>query len=200
MQPRWQAWLDLITPWSGRIRAEDGEYINIASLEQVRDQYSLISRTAAGGAAILSRTVSITTEYYYFALSVPAGREFVLFDRSLTLGAGAYEVDVASFPDGYTGGVAAYNAPLNATESSDVQSTLWCGATPVNAGVFTIRDQDYVDTGEQHGSGRVNAGASKDGGLRIYPAGSLTMLRIRRLQAVDYTANIRIFCWEHDAA
>ena len=183
-------------PLSGRWIKEDGDTFNAADAWALADEYSVLTETILNGATLLSKRVEVTTENYYFGFIVPMGREFVLFDRQLTLGEGAYEIDTLTVPDGFTGGTAALKTTLKAGAVSSVTTDLFCGVTPTNIGTATLRDEDFIDNGVGIGSGRASGGAQRDGVLRIFGAGSTGLLRVRRRQAANYTATIRIFCWE----
>lgn len=183
---------------TGRTVKEDGSLINLGDHFFFEQQYNSTYQTVMNGAGILSRTCDVTTTDYYFGLTVPAGREFVLFSRILTLGEGAYEVDAVTCADGFSGGDIAYNTTLRAGAMPTINTSLYCGVTPL--GDVVIRDQDYLDSGSGVGSARASASTERDGLLRIFGAGSTGLLRVTRLQAVNYKANIRMVCWERDAS
>ena len=172
-----------------------GDHIT-ARYNSIRARYDVLTETIVNGATLLSRRSEVTTEFYYYGFVVPSGREFILFDRTLTVGQGAYEIDTLTNPDGFTGGTLALNTPLRAGSTSSVTTELYAGVTPTNVGNATLRDEDFIDNGLGIGSGRSSGGARQDGVLRIFGAGSTGLLRVRRRQAENYTATIRIFCWE----
>lgn len=182
---------------SGRTLKEDGGLINLGDHFSFEQAFNPRYQTVMNGAALLSRTVDVTTQNYYFGLTVPAGREFILFSRTLTLGEGAYQIDAVTCPEGFTGGTASYKTTLRAGATPTVGSVLYCGVTP--SGELTIRDQDYIDSGTGVGSARASASTESEGLLRIFGAGSTGILRVTRMQEVNYKATIRMVCWERDA-
>jgi hypothetical protein len=194
-QSQLAAYVRLETPKSGRVVAESGEIINLADRELFNQMFDIKYQTAENGAALLSRTCEITTEFYYYGLRVPAGREFVLFSRILTLGEGAYEIDAVTSAAGFTGGTEAYKTTLKAGASNTVTSSLYCGVTPTSE-TLVVRDQDFIDSGTGQGSSRASATTEAEGLLRIFGPGETGILRVKRRQAENYTANIRFVCWE----
>ena len=187
--------LTKLNPVNGRQLAEDGSVVNMADDTRFRQTFDPKFQAVNNGAAILSKTCNVTSEYYYFGLRVPAGREFILFSRTLTLGEGAYRVDAVTSAEGFTGGTPAFKATLKAGAAMTVTSDLICGATPTSA-ELVVRDEDYVDAGTGRGSARNSTQASVDGLLRIFGPGETGLLRVQRLQAENYTSNIRMVCWE----
>lgn len=182
---------------TGRTVKEDGSLINLGDHFEFEQAFDPRYQTVMNGAGILSRTCDVATTDYYFGLTVPAGREFVLFSRILTLGQGAYEVDAVTCASGFSGGDVAYKTTLRAGAATTIGTNLYCGVTPL--GAVVIRDQDYIDSGSGVGSARASASTEREGLLRIFGAGSTGLLRVTRLQAANYKANIRMVCWERDA-
>jgi hypothetical protein len=182
---------------SGRLVAEDGGLFNEADYWRVMRDFDPVWQTAMNGASILSITSSVNSEFYYYGLNVPEGREFVLFARILTLGEGAYEVDAVTCDDGFTGGTEAYKTTLRFGAPTAVQSSLYAGVTP--GGALTVRDVDFIDSGTGVGSARASASTEREGLLRVFGEGNKGLLRVKRNQDVNYTANIRMVCWERDA-
>lgn len=188
-------YLSQLNPMTGRKLTESGDVVNFADDIAFRQTFDPKFQAVNNGAAILSKTCNVTSEYYYFGLRVPAGREFILFSRVLSLGEGAYRVDAVTSAAGFTGGTPAFKATLKAGAAMTVTSDLLCGATPTSA-ELVVRDEDYVDAGTGRGAARNSAQASVDGLLRVFGPGETGLLRVQRLQAENYTSNIRIVCWE----
>lgn len=188
--------LEQSNPISGRWLKENGSFVNVADIMDLANSYNILTATVRNGSSLLSRRSEVTTEFFYYGFIVPSGRELILFDRTITTGAGSYEIDTLTNPDGFTGGTQLLKTTLRSGSTSSVTTNIFAGVTPTNVGNATLQDEDFIDNGKGLGSGRSSAGSRQGGELRIFGAGSTGLLRVRRLQPVKYTATIRIFCWE----
>lgn len=166
-----------------------------------RWQYDAIYQTVLNGAAEFGKRVEVVAgdsgDPLYFALDIPAGRQFVLFLRNLYLTEGAYDVDLVTAPSGWTGGTEAFKSPLRQGAEMAVETELMCGVTPVNPGeVSVVMELPRVDTGTTLGSARTGGAAASDAVLKMFQQDGI-LLRVQRVDAEEaYTASISLIAWE----
>lgn len=183
---------------SGKMSSRNGTPKDIADWSRTQRDHDLLHQVVENGATVMSVTSTISSEFYYYALNIPAGKNFFLWDRTLHLGEGGYRVDVVVAPDGFTGGTLAAKSALNVVEGIPVESNLYAGVTLVNAGNVTVVEYGYVSSGTGQGSSQAEGAVSGDGVFKIFPPGNTSLLRVQRLQAENYIANLRLICWEMD--
>lgn len=197
---RWQRWLDLITPRSGRVRCEDGEWINVGSIEQQRERFSLLNETVNNGASILSirmNNLAALTDHH-FVIDIPAGKNLVLHTRNLTLSEGRYEVDAIAVTSvdlttGVTNGV---TAPLNKVSGMAASTVLRHRVGGVTGAV--VREYGFADTGSvQTGQARAGGTTATEGVIKILSGPSI--LRVRKTTEGAFTANLVYVAWEFDS-
>jgi hypothetical protein len=186
----------------GRLIRNTGEVHNPADADAFRFRYDLLAQTINNGAAEFGRRCTVTSEVsnvgYYYALSVPQGRELFVWQRTFVLSEGVYEVDVVSAPSGFTGGNNAYKTTLSANGPSTVGAQIVCGVTPVDAQELTVIMQfPFVDTGVGQGN-RPVAGADATLGVLTTFTGSTNLIRVRRTVQAEFRSSIFAVAWEED--
>jgi len=92
MSERWRNWLNLITPRSGRIRCEDGRYVNQGDRYALESAY--LSRLGRGYRAFWAGSVPASTTYD-FVLQPPVGVQIYGISRSQTVLDGRLNIQFA---------------------------------------------------------------------------------------------------------
>jgi hypothetical protein len=158
---------------------------------------NLAYQTVNNGATILTQRCQVTTEFYHYGFLIPQNRELLIFSYSIRLGEGGYEIDTLRAPAGFTGGNPALKHALQSSSLAVVNTDVFCGTT-LNAGDVTVVERDFVDAGTALGAQRTSDSQTTDGTLRIWREPDNIVIRIKRLQATNYTTRIRINAWERD--
>ena len=157
-------------------------------------KYDLRHQTINNGAATLTAKFTVPgSSTYYLSITVPEGRKFYLYDRTLSLDEGSYDIDVCS-ADSFTAGETTNttNTPLNSDAASSVQTVLTYGAANVVNPV--VREYGIRDTGTGVGTARARGAVGTQGVFKVLTGSSL--LRIIKNDAGNSRATIRLICWE----
>jgi hypothetical protein len=199
------AFMDALTrlnPLTGRMINSSGEAVNVADAVGLEYRYSLLRQTVENGAVEMTKRVQVSeansANPLYFALDIPEGRRFYIWNRDLRLTQGRYTVDLVRFPSGFTGGVDAFSARLYQNGADTVTTALRCNVTPVNPGEgVVVAELPLVDTGTTVGQARAAGAASIDGALKSYTGdGDPVLIRVQRTESGAYTASILLIAWE----
>lgn len=161
-----------------------------------RQYYDALWQTIENGAVRITHvTGSLTAGTYYFGLDVPAGRRFILYNRSLRLTEGLFFVDVVVPASGFTGGTLMTKSRLNPDSPETVQTNAYAGVTP--SGALTLADQDFVDVGTDPGTARVGGAAALDDVVAVIRGQSC--LRITSDNGgASYRLGLRLIAWEEE--
>lgn len=160
-------------------------------------QFDTFWQTATNGAVEISlRTTGLAEgATYYYGLSVPAGRVFVLYSRALTLTEGRYYIDVATAENGFTGGTLGLKNLLRAGADETVQTNLYGGVTP--SGAITELTNGLVGNGVGQGSSISSGATTSEGIIKMFTGDC--MLRVEQVIGTGpWDANIDLIAWEID--
>jgi hypothetical protein len=185
-------------PRTGNILTSDGGLFNEADWMALQQRYSLLNETINNGASILSiRLTGLAAETdHHFVIDIPAGKELALFNRDLTVTEGMYNVDAISVDsiDLSTGVTNGITAPLNKVTGVSVDTVLrhkeGGAVNPV------VREFGFIDTGDAIGAARAGGSSSVEGVIKILSGPSI--LRVRKVGAGTFTANLLFVVWEYD--
>jgi len=182
----------------GRIFKSDGEPFEYGDWEALKSKYSLLNETVNNGASILSiRIASLAANTdHHFVIDIPEGKNIALFSRELTLTEGIYQVDAIAVDsiDLSTGVTNGLTAPLNKVSGLSVTTTLKHKAGGATNPV--VREFGFVDTGDSLGAARSGGTSAISGVIKILSGASI--LRVRKINAGTFTANLVFVVWEYD--
>lgn len=174
---RWQRWLDLITPTTGRYRMENGDFINLADFAFTKQLEEISTQSILGNAyaATLRRTLAADASVDYVLL-VPEGLRFYLHSRTQTVVGGALEISLLVNPDsGYTAAETVRGYNLDATIAEQSGASIVRTASPTTGGELRLQQ---ILTPAGTGSNRSSATTTAVDAIPQYTSATPSVLRI----------------------
>ena len=186
--------IDNYQPQTGRLLKEDSTLFNIADYYSWQQSYDVKYETIFNGALILTSVITATQETdTYIGISVPEGKELVLFDSSILLNNGTFLI--SKYNGVFTDGTPFLRNPLRFGQFVDFDSTFNVGVAP--SGTQTLVEQAVITTSTNSGSKAEFGGTSNAHVFKILPNGTNYVVRIQRLSGSGaYNVGLEWICWE----